>query len=109
MDDDFVGLSDAALETHLGEHASRLGRHMSYRARLRSIEHMGMLIEAGAGIGILPQICAAELRGRDLSIVSLSEPWAFRQLHLCARDFGTLTPHAKLLAQQLIESAPNKL
>jgi DNA-binding transcriptional LysR family regulator len=101
----FVGLSDAALETHLGEHASRLGRQIDYRVQLRSVANVGMLVEAGIGIAILSEATAAELRRPDLVILPLVEPWAFRQLCLCVRDLSALTPHARLLAQQLIESS----
>ena len=98
----FVGLLDAALEIHLGERAARLGRQINYRVQLRSVESVSMLVEAGIGITILSEISAARLRRSNLAVVPLSEPWAFRQLHLCARDFSTLTPHASLLAQQLM-------
>jgi DNA-binding transcriptional LysR family regulator len=100
----FVGLSDAALGVHLGERASRLGRQIHYRVQLRSVEDVAMLVEAGVGIAILSEVSVAELRRRPLAIVPLSEPWALRQLHLCARDFSALTPHANLLAQQLMAS-----
>lgn len=98
----FVGLSDAALGVHLGERASRLGRQIHYRVQLRSVENVAMLVEAGVGIAILSEVSAAELHRPELAIVPLSEPWASRQLHLCARDFSALTPHANLLAQQLM-------
>ena len=39
----FVGLSDAALEAHLGERAARLGRQIYYRIQLRRIESVAML------------------------------------------------------------------
>ncbi len=97
----FVGLSDAALETHLGQRASRLGRQMNYRLKLRSVENVGMLVEAGIGIAILSEASAAALRRPGLEILPLSEPWGSRQLSLCARDFATLTPHARLLAAHL--------
>ncbi|GAB2914527.1 LysR substrate-binding domain-containing protein [Paralcaligenes ginsengisoli] len=100
----FVGLSDAALETHLGERATRLGRQIQYRVKLRTVENVGMLVKAGVGIAILPEASAAALRQAGLVIVPLHEPWASRALHLCARDFSALTPHASLLAQQLTES-----
>ncbi len=100
----FVGLSDAALEIHLGERASRLGRQLNYRVQLRNIENVGMLVEAGVGIAILSEVSAAKLRTPGLAIVPLSEPWAFRQLYLCARNFSALSPHANLLAQQFMET-----
>jgi molybdate transport repressor ModE-like protein len=104
----FVGLLDAALETHLAERASRLGRQINYRVQLRSVEDVGMLVEAGIGLAILSEVSVAKLRrpnlAPNLAIVPLSESWALRQLHLCARDFSALTPHANLLAQQFMET-----
>jgi DNA-binding transcriptional LysR family regulator len=100
----FVGLSDAALEIYLGERAARLGRQINYRVQLRSVENVGMLVEAGVGVAILSEVSAARLRSLHLAIAPLSEPWAFRQLHLCAKDFSALAPQAKLLARQLMET-----
>jgi DNA-binding transcriptional LysR family regulator len=104
VNESFVGLLDAALEIHLGERAARLGRQMNYRVRLRSVESVAMLVEAGIGLAILSEVSVATLHRSTLAVVPLSDPWSFRQLHLCARDFATLTPHANLLAQQLMET-----
>jgi DNA-binding transcriptional LysR family regulator len=101
----FVGLSDAALELHLAERASRLGKQISYRIRMRSIDNVGMLVEAGIGLVILSEASARMLERPELAIVPLSEPWATRRLHLCARDFDALTPHARLLAETLMDGA----
>jgi DNA-binding transcriptional LysR family regulator len=99
----FVGLSDAALEAHLGERAARLGRQIYYRIQLRRIESVAMLVKSGIGIAILSEASAKDLAHLDLAFVPLQDPWALRQLCLCARDFSALTPHAGLLAQQLME------
>lgn len=98
----FVGLHDAALEVYLGERAARLGRQIHYRIQLRRIEHIAMMVESGVGIAILSEASAKDLELR-LAIVPLRDRWALRRLHLCARDFSALTPHASLLAQQLME------
>ncbi|MFC5478300.1 LysR family transcriptional regulator [Massilia suwonensis] len=97
-----VGMADTALETHLAERAARLGRQLDYRVKLRNTEHVAMYVEAGIGIAILSNALAGTIR-RDLAILPLDEAWAVRRLHLCARDFGALTPHAALLARQLLE------
>ena len=99
----FVGLADAALEAHLGERAARLGRQIYYRIQIRRIENIAMMIESGVGIAILPEASAKEMGRLGLAIVPLRDSWALRQLHLCARDFSALTPHASLLAKQLME------
>ncbi|MDR5805919.1 LysR substrate-binding domain-containing protein [Caballeronia sp. LZ001] len=100
--DAFVGLADAALEMHLAERASRLGRQLEYRIHMRSIDNVATLVEAGIGLAILSQASAELVRRPGLAVVPLSEPWATRRLHLCARAFDALTPHASLLAQQLM-------
>ncbi|GAB2921504.1 LysR substrate-binding domain-containing protein [Paraburkholderia jirisanensis] len=102
LDEDFVGLADAALETHLAERASRLGRQLHYRIHMRGIEHVAAMVEAGVGIAILSHAYTDMLRRPGLVIVPLAEPWAARRLHLCARDFAALAPHAQLLAAQLL-------
>jgi molybdate transport repressor ModE-like protein len=104
LDEPIVGMADAALETYLAERASRLGRQLDYRIRLRNTENVGMYVEAGIGVSILSAAVARTLR-RDLAILPLSEAWATRRLYLCARDFSTLPPHANLLAQQLLRDA----
>jgi len=99
----FVGLSDAALESHLGERAARLGRQIHYRIQLRRVESVAMLVKSGVGIAILSEASTKDLAHLGLAIVPLRDPWALRQLYLCARDFSALPPHAGLLAQQLRE------
>ncbi|HVE06899.1 MAG TPA: LysR family transcriptional regulator [Paraburkholderia sp.] len=105
LDEDFVGLADAALVSHLAERASRLGRQLHYRIHMRGLEQVGAMVEAGVGIAILSQAFAQMLQRPGLAIVPLAEPWAARKLYLCARDFAALTPHAQLLAEQLLGKA----
>jgi DNA-binding transcriptional LysR family regulator len=97
----FVGVSDAALESHLAERASRLGVQLSYRTRLRRMRDVGLLVSAGIGIAIQSESSVGDLDRHGLAILPLEDAWAHRRLYLCARDFRTLTPHADLLAQIL--------
>lgn len=105
LDEPIVGMADTALETHLAERASRLGRQLDYRIQLRNVDHVVMHVEAGIGVSILSEGLARTLR-RGLTVLPLSEAWSTRRLYLCARDFSALTPHAGLLAEQLRQSAP---
>lgn len=105
LDEPIVGMADTALEAHLAERAARLGRQLDYRIQLRQLDNVAMYVEEGIGISILSGALARTIR-RDLAILPLSEPWASRRLYLCARDFSSLTPHAELLARQLLQSAP---
>ncbi|UGQ48575.1 LysR substrate-binding domain-containing protein [Massilia endophytica] len=104
LEEPIVGMADTALEAHLAERASRLGRQLDYRIRLRSIEHVAMCLQAGVGVSIVSHALAKTIQ-LDLAVLPLSEAWAARRLHLCARDFASLTPHAALLAQQLLQHA----
>ena len=100
-----VGMADTALETHLAERAARLGRQLDYRIQLRHTGQVAGYVEAGIGISILSRALAGTVE-RDLAVLTLSETWASRRLYLCARDFAALTPHAGLLARQLLEQVP---
>jgi DNA-binding transcriptional LysR family regulator len=105
----FVGVYDAALVTHLGERASRLGRQLNFRIQLRRVQDVGRLVEAGVGIAVLSESSVAELNRPGLVVVRLKEAWTNRRLYLCARDFSTLTPHASLLAQHLTNAHEDQL
>jgi DNA-binding transcriptional LysR family regulator len=102
----FVGLADAALEIDLAERASRLGRQITYRVRLRDVAQLGTLIAAGVGIAILSAVATPALAQTGLAVVTLAEPWASRRLYLCARNFGSLTPQAGLFARHLAAGVP---
>jgi DNA-binding transcriptional LysR family regulator len=96
-----VGVSDAALETHLAERASRLGQQLLYRVRLKRVADVGSLVAAGVGIAVLSESSLPELDRSGLAIVPLRDAWAQRRLYLCARDFQALTLPATLLARHL--------
>ncbi len=97
----FIGLADAALEIHLAERASRIGQQIAWRVKLRNVTDVGQMIEAGIGIAVLSEACVTAWPSATLAVVTLAEPWASRQLYLCARDFAALTRHADLLARHL--------
>ncbi len=101
----FVGLSDAALEQHLAGHASRLGRRLHYRIRLRSIDAILRLVAAEVGLAILSQAAIAGFRTSAVAVVPLADAWANRTLTFCVRDLDRLTPHARLLAGRILAGA----
>ena len=103
--DAFVGLKDAALESYLAEHASRLGSRINYRLQLKSVADLCALVAAGVGIAIVSKTCIAALSDRNVVIVPLSDTWASRQLCLCFRSLPSLTPQAQALAHHLISIA----
>lgn len=100
-----VGMADAALEIYLAARASRLGLQFNYRVQLRSVDDVAMHVEAGIGVSILSESLAGKV-SRDVAILPLAEAWGIRKLILCARDFSALSPHADLLARQLMAPSP---
>ena len=100
---DFVGLDrTSALQRFLAAKAARLGRDLQLRVQLRSFDAVCRLVEAGVGIGIVPQTTAARVsEARRLAVVELTDDWAVRDLKLCVRSFEELRPYARELVRSL--------
>jgi DNA-binding transcriptional LysR family regulator len=103
VDRSFVGLPhDSALQRHLSGHAARLGTHLNIRARVNDFDAVCRMVEAGAGIGIVPATSAARhRRSMNIMAVKLDEPWAVRQLAVCVRQFSALPVGARHLVEHL--------
>lgn len=103
LDHDLVGLDQAsALQRFLAVRAAKIGRRPKLRVRLRSFDGVCRMVEAGVGVGIVPET-TARVSGRALAIeaVPLADEWAVRELHICVRDIATLTAHARRLVDHL--------
>jgi DNA-binding transcriptional LysR family regulator len=107
VDRAFVGLpADSALQRHIAGHAARLGKSMKVRARVTGFDAVCRMVEAGAGIGIVPEASAARCRpSMRIESVRLSDPWASRRLAICARDLRSLPAGALRLVAHLREAA----
>src|SRR5918998_2654493 len=103
LDNDFVGLDRAsALQRFLADKASRLGRPIKLRVQLRSFDAVCRMVEAGVGLGIVPETTARRAaRTTAIVPVELEDAWAARDLTLCIRDLRGLTPSAQLLVEHL--------
>lgn len=104
---DFVGLTAAsALHAHVAGHAARLGARLSYRARLNNFDTIGQMVAAGIGIAVMPEVAAKRCaRSMRISIVRIRDPWANRQLAICARSFKALPRPAQQLVEHLRRAA----
>lgn len=106
-DEPFVGLSPGnPLQEHVIRQAAQRGRHLAFRVRLTTLEAVCNLVAAGIGIAVVPE-AAARRHGQAgrLRIVRLKDELATRDLTLFARSFAALSPHAKLLADALTQTA----
>jgi DNA-binding transcriptional LysR family regulator len=99
LDQDFVGLgTGSALQHHLADQASRLGRPLRLRIRVDGFEALCRMVEAGVGCGILSETAARRYqRIMAIALIPLSDPWAKRTLMLCTRREDELPVHARQL------------
>jgi len=101
---DFVGLAQgSALQEHIGHHARRAGRVLSYRVRLRSFEAICRMVGQGIGVAVVPKAAAARY-GRSAGVrqVALADGWAERELRICVRDEAALPAHAQQMLRHLL-------
>lgn len=104
---DFVGLDRAsALQRFLAGKATRIGKPIRLRVQLRSFDAVCRMVEAGVGLGIVPETTARRAgRTMAIGIVDLDDPWAARDLTLCIRSLKDLPPSARQLVDHLRQQA----
>jgi len=97
---------DSALQRHISGQAARLGSTMNIRARVTGFEAVCRMVEAGAGIGIVPAVSGARYRrSMRIEIVKLADAWAKRRLAVCFRHLGSLPLGAQRLIAHLRSAA----
>jgi DNA-binding transcriptional LysR family regulator len=103
LEHDFVGLDRAsALQRFLADKASRMGRSLRLRVQLRSFDAVCRMVEAGVGLGIVPETTARRAsRTMAIAVVELSDPWAPRDLTICIRSLDDLPASARELVEHL--------
>ncbi|HEV2557818.1 MAG TPA: LysR family transcriptional regulator [Microvirga sp.] len=108
LDHDIVGLDRAsALTRFLADKASRIGRPLRLRVQLRSFEGVCRMVEAGVGLGIVPETTASRAaRTMAIALVDLKDPWALRELTICIRNLDGLAPSARQLVEHLRGASP---
>lgn len=99
----FVGLSEgSALQDHLAAHAARLGQRLNLRARIKTFDAIGRLVEAGVGVAIVPEVAARRCaRVMKIKAVRLTDPWARRRLAVAVRAHHALPRAARELVDHL--------
>jgi DNA-binding transcriptional LysR family regulator len=101
---DLIGLSgESALGLLLARIAEAHGIEVKPRIEVTGHEPMRRLVEAGIGIGILPDVCALPYaEAMQLRCVPLRDAWARYTLNLCTRQHDTLSISARRLLSHLI-------
>jgi DNA-binding transcriptional LysR family regulator len=100
---DFVGPhSNSSLHYRLLREASEIGRALKLRIQVTSFDAVCAMVAAGLGVGIVPKGAATPYtKSLGLASVRLNEPWGRRELHMCVRSAGELSPAARLLVDHL--------
>ncbi|MEE1656765.1 LysR substrate-binding domain-containing protein [Microvirga sp. CF3062] len=107
LEHDFVGLDRAsALQRFLAGKASRTGKPIRLRVQLRSFDAVCRMVEAGVGLGIVPETTAHRAaRTMAIGTVDLEDHWAARDLTLCIRSLKELPASARQLVEHLRKGA----
>jgi DNA-binding transcriptional LysR family regulator len=103
LDHDFVGLeSNTVISQIMLDQASRAGKPLKLRVQVKSFDVVARMIQAGLGIGILPEAAVDAFSGSmGLRLVKLTDPWATRRMFVCVRQYASLPAPARLLADHL--------
>ena len=103
LDFDFVGLEgNTQISQLLTMHAAAAQKSLRLRVQVKSFDVVGKMIQAGLGIGVLPEAAARTFAAAmGLRLVALSDTWATRRMFMCVRDYSSLPPIARQLADHL--------
>ena len=100
-----VGFRDSTLHSYILERAGALNRKLTTRVLMSSYETMCGMIEAGVGVGVLPESCADRYirAGMRIKVVRLTDDWSIRERHIIYRDLDALPLCARAFVDTLIE------
>ncbi|MGH8387911.1 MAG: LysR substrate-binding domain-containing protein [Pseudomonas sp.] len=108
---EFVSLLEgSAIHVFLSRAASALHKSFTIRVQVASSDAIFRMVEAGAGIAVVPQAVYNRLKGQqNIGSCGLLDPWAVRTFQLCAQDFEGLSAFARDFADSLIAYYRNSL
>ncbi|MFF7708846.1 LysR substrate-binding domain-containing protein [Pseudomonas sp. NPDC007930] len=99
-----IGLHEGStLLSFLRDHVERLGLSLQLRIQMASFEAVCRMVEAGVGIGIIPESAALRhSRTMQLATVALDEPWAVRERSVLVRELEALPGAVRGLVEALL-------
>lgn len=106
LDHEFITLdSHSATYSYLQQEVLQLGRGMHQRIQVGSYDAMCRMVEAGVGIGVLPEMAARRhAKSSRIRIVQLLDDWATRELRICMRRQSELPVFARELIEFILQS-----
>ncbi len=114
MDCDYIGLhSGSTLQQFVENLLQGSRRQLHIRVQVSNFESVCRMVEAGVGVGIVPESAAARnIRTMNFIIKQLDESWAIRERHVLARLGEALPTYTQALIDSIVahhrQSAPRK-
>lgn len=107
LDYQHIGLHEGStLLTFLRDQVETFGGQLSLRIQLSSFEAVCRMIEAGVGIGIIPESAARRhSRTMQLALIDLDETWAVRERSILVRELDALPGSVRALIAVLAPDA----
>lgn len=106
LDHAYVALSSGThLNFQLIKAANDLGRSLKIRMEVSSYDALCGMVQAGVGIGILPEGSMSIYKIDRAKTVRLDEAWTSRELSVCVRSRAGLSVAAGLFLDHLLEVA----
>lgn len=107
LDHDFVGLeSNTVISRLLVHQATVTGKPLRLRVQVKSFDVVARLIQAGLGIGVLPEATVhAFAKPLGLRAIRLTDSWATRRMFVAVREYAKLPGAARQLVDHLVPAA----
>ena len=104
LDYDFLGnFPRHSLDEFLTLAGATISRPLRVRAQVSNPEARCAMVREGMGLAIMPEGIARNYEARlGLVVLPLTDAWAARQLYVCVRDPGALSPQAAALLAHLL-------
>ena len=104
---EYVGLHEStAIHAFLRQQSDQLHRPIKQRIQVGNFEAACRMIEAGVGIGILPESAARRhAKIMDIRIITISDEWSNREMQIVVRNLEALPSFARELVELLVEDA----
>lgn len=105
-----IGLHEGStLQSFLREQVERVGGSLNLRIQVASFEAICRMVEAGVGIGVIPETAARRhSRTMNLQILALDEPWVVRERSVLLRDREALPGCARALVDLLRQTGDGR-
>mgnify|MGYP006324683821 CR=1 FL=1 len=106
-----IGLHEGStLLSFLRDHVERIGKSLSLRIQVSSFEAICRMVEAGVGIGVIPESAAIRhSRTMQLVTIELDEPWAVRERSILVRELDALPGTVRALIATLMPESETPL